>query len=62
VKPFVAIWMEENPVICFVSATLTSPDDMVAVPPCQFGDFPVAEWAKACAGYLAHLFAKSILF
>jgi hypothetical protein len=46
VKPFVAIWVEENPVICFVSATLTSPDDMVAMPPCQFGNFPVAERAK----------------
>ena len=46
-KPFMAIWMEENPVVCFISAALTSPDDMVAVPPCQFGDFPLAEWAKA---------------
>ena len=42
-----AIWMEENPVVCFISAALTSPDDMVAVPPCQFGDFPLAKWAKA---------------
>jgi hypothetical protein len=39
--------MEENSVICFVSAALTSPDDMVAMPPCQFGNFLVAEWAEA---------------
>ena len=40
-----AIWMEKYPVVCFISASPTSPDDMVTVPPCQFGDFPVAERA-----------------
>ena len=46
-KSFVAIGMEENSVVCFVSAASTSPDDMVAVPPRQFGDFSVAERTEA---------------
>ena len=54
--------MQQHTVFQQVAATFGAPDLVVVVPPCQFGDFPVAEWAKACAGYLAHLFAKSILF
>ena len=42
-----AIGMQEHAVVCFISAPFASPDDMMAVPSCQFGDFPGAEWAEA---------------
>src|SRR5712692_2851950 len=41
------IGVEEHTVICLLSAAFTSPDDMMAVPSCQFGDFPGAERAEA---------------
>src|SRR5207248_5248598 len=44
---FVTIGMQEYAVVCIISATLASPDDMMAVPSCQFGNFSVAEWTEA---------------
>src|ERR1700676_5022759 len=46
-ESFMAIGMQEHAVVCFISAPFASPDDMMAVPSCQFGDFPGAEWAEA---------------
>jgi hypothetical protein len=42
-----AIWMQEHAIIRFLSSSQASPDDVVTVPPCQFGDFSLAERAKA---------------
>jgi hypothetical protein len=47
VKSFMAIWMQEHAIIRFISSSQASPDDVVTVPPCQFGDFSLAERAKA---------------
>jgi hypothetical protein len=37
--------MEQNPVICGVAATMSSPNDVVVVPARQFGNFLVADGA-----------------
>jgi len=41
-----AVGVEEYAVVCFIFATFASPDDMMAVPSCQFSDSPVAERAE----------------
>src|SRR6266516_8169626 len=46
-ESFVTIWMEEHAISHFISASLTSPNHVVTVPPCEFGDFLVAERAEA---------------
>ena len=47
VKFFVAFWMKQDTIFLCITASLTPPNDMVAVPPRQFGDFLVAEWTEA---------------
>ncbi len=42
-----AFWVEKDAVLCSILAPQTSPDDVVAVPPRQFGDFLVTEWTEA---------------
>ena len=42
-----AFWVEKDAVLCSILAPQTSPDDVVAVPARQFGDFLVTEWTEA---------------
>jgi len=46
-ESFMAIGMQEHAVLCFISSPETSPDDVMAMPSGQFGDFPSAERAEA---------------
>jgi len=38
----VTSWMEKDAIVCGVSASLTSPNDVMAVPPRQFGNLVAA--------------------
>ena len=41
-----AVWVEEDSIFYLIFSSFTSPDDVVAVPSRQFGDFLIAEWAE----------------
>ena len=41
-----AVWMEEDTVVYIILSSFASPNDVVVMPPRQFGDFLVAEWAE----------------
>ncbi len=38
--------VQEHAVVCFVTASMCSPDDVMAVPPRHLGDLLMAEWAE----------------
>src|SRR6266516_2592778 len=46
-KPFVAFWVQKDAIICLFSTSVTSPLDMVAMPPCELRYLLVAERAEA---------------
>lgn len=41
------IGVQEHTVVCFIPASRASPDDLMALPSCQFGNFPLAQRAEA---------------
>ncbi len=46
-KPFMAFWVEEDAISCLISAAVTSPLNMMAVPSCEFRNLVVAEGTEA---------------
>ena len=40
-------WVEEDAIICLIFAPATSPLNVVAVPPCEFGDLAIAKRTQA---------------
>jgi hypothetical protein len=42
-----AFWVEEDAIICLISATVTSPLNVMAVPSCELRNLAGAEWAEA---------------
>jgi hypothetical protein len=46
-EPFMALWVEEGAVVYLISASATSPLNMMAVPSCEFGNLAVAEGTEA---------------
>lgn len=46
-KPFMTFWVEEDAIVCLIFATVTSPLNVVAVPPCEFGNLAGAKRTEA---------------
>ena len=46
-KPSVAFWVEKDAIVCLVSASMTSPLNMMAMPSCELRNPLVAEGAEA---------------
>ena len=46
-KPLMTFWVEEDAIVCLIFATVTSPLNVVAVPPCEFGDLAIAKRTQA---------------
>ena len=46
-KPFVAFWVEKDAIVCLISASMTSPRNVMAMPSSELRDLLVAEWAEA---------------
>ncbi len=46
-KSLMTCWVEEDAIICLIFATVTSPLNVVAMPPCELGNLAVAKRTQA---------------
>jgi len=46
-KPFMAFWVKENAIICLISATVTSPLNVMAMLSCEFRNLAGAKRTEA---------------
>jgi hypothetical protein len=46
-EPFMTFWVEKNAIICLISATVTSPLDVMALPSCELRNLAGAKRAEA---------------
>ncbi len=46
-EPIVTFRVEEDAIVCLIFATVTSPLNVVAVPPCEFGNLAGAKRTEA---------------
>ena len=46
-KSLMAFWVEEDAIICLIFAAVTSPLNVMAMPPCEFRNLAVAKRTQA---------------